>query len=214
MDEQDKFLRGLSVIMRERGLRDSSLSEAAGLGKSFIRDLRRKQSSPKTKNAEKLALALGTTIDAILRAAEKDGVVTGPTVQIVGIVGAGARVPVFEAYEPGTGPRVACPPGLDAGNVVAVEIEGDSMEPVYSQGDLLFYTRVSHDGVPSEAIGRRCVCETADGLGWVKQVKRGGEPGLFNLISLNPTGDNLHDVPLKWAAPVLLHWPRELARRV
>ncbi len=141
------------------------------------------------------------------------GAFSGPTVSIVGKVGAGARVPVFEAYEPGAGPHVVCPPGLDPQSVVAVEIEGDSMEPVYSAGDLLFYTRSASDGVPSEAIGRRCVCECEDGLGWVKQVKLGTAPGLFNLISINPQADNQHDVRLKWAAPVLLHWPKELARK-
>ncbi len=161
-----------------------------------------------------IAAALNMTVEEVTTLAQGGGAVSGPTVSIVGTVGAGARVPVFEVYEPGSGPQVVCPPGLDPRSVVAVEIEGDSMEPVYSAGDLLFYTRATHDGVPSEAIGRRCVCECEDGLGWVKQVKLGTAPGLFNLISINPQADNQHDVRLKWAAPVLLHWPKELARRV
>ena len=39
------------------------------------------------------------------------------------------------------------------------------MGPAYSAGDLLFYTRNSADGVPSEVIGNRCVCEDKDGVG-------------------------------------------------
>ncbi|MDK3016520.1 S24 family peptidase [Pseudodonghicola flavimaris] len=137
-----------------------------------------------------------------------------PSISIAGQVGAGAKVPVFDAYEKGDGPQVECPPGLSPHGIVAVEVVGDSMEPVYSAGDLLFYTRDTHDGVPEEAIGHRCVCEDEAGMGWVKQVKRGSEPGLFNLVSLNPGADNMHDVRLKWAARVRLHWPAELVRKV
>ena len=136
-----------------------------------------------------------------------------PTIAIAGKVGAGAQVPVFDAYEKGDGPQVECPPGLSPHGVVAVEVEGDSMEPVYSAGDLLFYTRNGHDSVPDDVIGHKCVCEDVHGMGWVKQVKAGDEPGLFHLISLNPTGSNMHNVRLNWAARVRLHWPAELARK-
>ncbi|AUQ74781.1 XRE family transcriptional regulator [Phaeobacter piscinae] len=136
-----------------------------------------------------------------------------PTIAIAGKVGAGAQVPVFDVYEKGDGPQVECPPGLSPRGVVAVEVEGDSMEPVYSAGDLLFYTRDSSEGVPGDVIGHRCVCEDVDGMGWVKQVKAGDEPGLFHLISLNPTGANMWNVHLKWAARVRLHWPVEFVRK-
>lgn len=137
-----------------------------------------------------------------------------PTIAVAGKVGAGAQVPVFDAYEKGDGPQVECPPGLSPHGVVAVEVEGDSMEPVYSAGDLLFYTRNGHDAVPSDDIGHRCVCEDQDGMGWVKQIKPGDEPGLFHLISLNPGASNIWNVRLKWAARVRLHWPVELAKRI
>ncbi|EEX17034.1 putative phage repressor [Citreicella sp. SE45] len=137
-----------------------------------------------------------------------------PTTAIAGKVGAGAQVPVFDAYPKGGGPQVECPPGLSPHGVVAVEVEGDSMEPVYSAGDLLFYTRDTHDGIPDDAIGHRCIVEDQDGMGWVKQVKAGEEPGLFHLISLNPGATNMWNKRLKWAARVRLHWPADLARRV
>jgi phage repressor protein C with HTH and peptisase S24 domain len=137
-----------------------------------------------------------------------------PSVSVAGRVGAGAKVPVFDAYEKGGGPQVECPPGLSPHGIVAVEVEGDSMEPIYSSGDLLFYTRDTHEGVPDDVIGHRCICEDDNGMGWVKQVKRGSEPGLYNLVSLNPGADNMHDVRLTWAARVRLHWPADLVKRV
>ncbi|WP_235865278.1 S24 family peptidase [Alloyangia mangrovi] len=135
------------------------------------------------------------------------------TISIAGKVGAGAQVPVFDAYTKGDGPQVECPPGLSPHGVVAVEVVGDSMEPVYSAGDLLFYTRETHDGVPEEVVGHRCVVEDVAGMGWVKQVKAGDEPGLFHLISLNPGANTMWNVRLKWAARVRLHWPAELAKK-
>ena len=155
---------------------------------------------------EGIAQILGTTVSDLI-------VETRPTIAIAGKVGAGAQVPVFDAYEKGDGPQVECPPGLSPHGVVAVEVTGDSMEPIYSAGDLLFYSRATHEGVPADDIGHRCVCEDEAGMGWVKQVKLGSAPGLFNLISLNPGADNMHDVKLKWAARVRLHWPTELAKK-
>ena len=137
------------------------------------------------------------------------------SISVAGQVGAGAKVPLFDTYgKDGEGPQVECPPGLSPHGIVAVEVTGDSMEPMYSSGDVLFYARAAHDGVPTEAIGRRCVCEDEDGMAWVKQVKLGDEPGLFHLIALNPLADTRHNVRLKWAAPIKLHWPKELVRKV
>ena len=87
------------------------------------------------------------------------------------------------------------------------------MTPIYRDGDVLFYSRDTV-GVPTEAVGAICVCEDANGDGWVKHVKPGTEPGKFHLISLNPLVDNMFDAALKWAAPVRLAWPRALVERV
>jgi phage repressor protein C with HTH and peptisase S24 domain len=136
------------------------------------------------------------------------------TITVAGRVGAGAKITLTDAYEKGAGPQVAHPGGLPPGKYVAVEVFGDSMEPVYSGGDLLFYTRETADGVPDDAIGRRCVCEDVNGMVWVKLIKRGSERGLFNLISFNPLAENQHDIVLKWAARVRLHWPADLVQSV
>ena len=169
-----------------------------------------KSRSTNVDDAFKVAQAFGVSVEDFF-AGRLD---RATTIAIAGKVGAGASVPVFDAYEKGDGPQVECPPGLSPNGVVAVEVEGDSMEPVFSAGDLLFYTRDTHDGVPDEVLGHRCVMEDASGMGWVKQVKLGSEPGLFNLISLNPSADNMHDVKLKWAARVRRHWPAELAKKI
>jgi len=212
--KQDPFIEGLRAVFAKEGApAPAYISAKAGLDKSAIRKMLNGESkSPKLSNAIAIANALGMSIDEISHPDRFLGAEN--SVPVVGTVGAGARVPVFSAYDRSTAPQVACPPGIDKAGVVAVEIDGDSMEPVYSAGDLLFYTRHTADGVPTEAIGRRCICECENGFGWVKQVRLGSEPGLFNLVSINPAADNQHDVRLRWAAPVKLHWPKELVKKI
>ncbi|QPM89361.1 S24 family peptidase [Pseudooceanicola algae] len=207
----DPFIIGLRAIFAERpDLKPATVSTEAGLDKSAIRKmLDGSVKSPKISNAVKIASILGTTIEEIVGDPQTVWI-EKPHASLAGNVGAGAQVPVFEAYPNGSGPKVPLPPGLKRTDVIAVRIEGDSMEPVYSAGDLLFYHRETADGVPAESIGHRCVCEDANGMGWVKQIKLGSQPGLYNLVSLNPGATNMHDVELKWAARVLLHWPAEL----
>jgi phage repressor protein C with HTH and peptisase S24 domain len=213
----DPFVSGLKAIFdRDSGLKPATVSTKAGLSNSTIRKMFENPSaSPKISNAIKIASALGLTVEQVIASAHVEmPAIVAPTIAIAGKVGAGAQVPVFDVYEKGDGPQVECPPGLTPHGVVAVEVTGDSMEPTYSAGDLLFYTRATHEGVPADEVGHRCVCEDEAGMGWVKQVKLGSAPGLFNLISLNPGADNMHDVKLKWAARVRLHWPAELAKRI
>ncbi|MHA7870643.1 MAG: S24 family peptidase [Salipiger thiooxidans] len=205
------FKDALEFALKKTGRSLREVTRAAGVSyeqyKGFMQG---KSRSTNVDDAFKVAQAFGVSVEDFF-AGDLD---TATTITIAGTVGAGARVPVFDAYEKGDGPQVECPPGLSPHGIVAVEIEGDSMEPTFSAGDLLFYTRHTHEGVPVDVIGHRCVVEDETGMGWVKQVKLGSGPGLFNLISLNPTADNMHDIKLKWAARVRLHWPAELARKV
>lgn len=204
------FKEALEFALKKTGRSLREVTTTAGVSydqyKGFMQG---KSRSTNVDDAFKVAQAFGVSVEDFF-AGRLD---KAATVAIAGTVGAGARVPVFDAYEKGDGPQVECPPGLSPHGIVAVEVEGDSMEPAFSAGDLLFYTRHTHDGIPDDVIGHRCVVEDETGMGWVKQVKLGSAPGLFNLISLNPTSDNMHDVKLKWAARVRLHWPAELAKK-
>lgn len=210
MDSGQMIADTIERLVQARGTNPRAVALAAGMSPTGVRDIiTRKTKNPTFANLQKIAEVLQVEVTEIIGGTTPPR----PTITIAGSVGAGAKVPVFDAYEKGGGPQVECPPGLSPHGIVAVEVEGNSMEPVYSAGDLLFYTRNGHEGVPDEAVGHRCVCEDDKGMGWVKQIKLGSEPGLFNLISLNPGSDNLWDVRLKWAARVRLHWPVDLVIR-
>lgn len=137
-----------------------------------------------------------------------------PSIAVAGCVGAGAMVDLVDAYEKGDGLyHVVCPPQLSPRGIVAVEVEGASMLPLYAPGTVLFYSRDAV-GVPTEAIGRVCVCEDESGKAWVKVIKTGSVEGTFSLISVGPEAENMHGIRLKWAASVRFHLAPEMVERV
>lgn len=118
----------------------------------------------------------------------------GPAyVPVVGYVGAGQAIYPFAAEEIG---EAEAPAGT-APDTVAVKVRGDSMHPVYMDGDALYYDRRLP---PSEMLNRRAIVELTDGRMFVKTVKRGSEPGLFTLTSFN--APDIEDVQINWAAPI------------
>lgn len=217
MERLDAFVRGLRIITDTERVDWKPLSEAAGMSETGVKDLFRNQSSPKVVNAIALAKAVGRSVDDVIRIGEAWDINAAParaTVAVAGKVGAGAHVDLVDAYAKGGGLySVACPPQLSPHGIVAVEVEGDSMVPLYAPGTVLFYSR-DVIGVPTEAIGQVCVCEDENGKAWVKHIKTGMQEGTFSLISVNPEAENMHGVRLKWAAKVRFHLAPEMVERV
>lgn len=213
MDTGQKIAENLARLIEERGTNNRAVAEAAGLGHTAVRDIiTRKVKSPTYVTLERLAAVLGVKVADIVSAE------TAPVrhaIAVAGRVGAGARVPLEDPFAKGDGHyHVACPSQLPPRGVVAVEVEGDSMMPMYQPGDVLFYSRATHEGILAEDIGKPCVVEDAEGHAWVKLVKRGTEPGLFHLISLNPGAETRHDMPIKWASRVRMVLPADLVERM
>lgn len=218
-----EILDRITEVSSRKGLTDNSLSLAAGLSRDGIRNWRRR-----LENGEEAAGATVTALAGVARALGVSetwlihGIGDGPdrpSVAVAGRIGAGAKVPLVDAYEKGDGlfHVIAPEPLLRHGfphGIVAVEVEGDSMAPMYQPGDVLFYSRHTHERIPDEDIGRPCIVEDADGMAWVKQVKLGDKPGLFHLISLNPDAETKHNQRIKWAARVRLALPAEMAERI
>jgi phage repressor protein C with HTH and peptisase S24 domain len=84
--------------------------------------------------------------------------------------------------------------------MVAVRVRGDSMFPVYRDGDLIYYSRDA-DFHESECLGAECVVKVVEGPTLVKTVMRGSANGLFSLLSYN--APPIADRRIEWAAPVL-----------
>jgi phage repressor protein C with HTH and peptisase S24 domain len=175
------------------------------------------QGKSKTTNVDdgiKVANAFGVAVEDFIK-----GNLTPretETIAVAGKVGAGAKIQLSDPHPKGEGMyQIACPPQIGPHGIVAVEVCGNSMEPAYEEGDILFYSRDAL-GVPSEAIGRRCVVETIDGMVWVKLLRRrDGQPeGLFDLISFHADTPPMYDATIKWAAPIKMHLGKDLITKL
>jgi phage repressor protein C with HTH and peptisase S24 domain len=206
------FKDALDFALRstKRSLRSVAIS--AGVSYEQLKGLM--QGKARTTNVDdgvRVAAAFGVSVEDFF-AGRFDADQT--SIAVAGRVGAGAHVDLVDAYEKGDGLyRVTCPPQLSPRGLVAVEVAGDSMAPIYSPGTVLFYSREAL-GVPVEAVGHICVCEDEGGKAWVKVIKTGSQEGTFSLISVNPEAENMHGIRLKWAARVRFNLPPELVERV
>ena len=183
------------------------LAEKSGVSRPYIATIESGKKFPSVEVLNTLAQTFNVRIGDLFDDVKH--------IAIAGKVGAGAKVPLVDAYAKGDGLyRVACPSELQRDSpIVGVEIDGDSMVPVYQDGDILFYSRDTI-GVPTEAMGAICVCEDENDDAWVKHIKPGTAPDKFHLISLNPFVDNMLDVKIKWAAPGKLPGPKALVERI
>lgn len=129
---------------------------------------------------------------------------TVPMVPVLGYVGAGSEVFTIDDHEVGASlEEVECPVGYTPENIVALRVRGDSMEPQMEDGWLIFYKRKDDDGVPPDCIGELCIVKLEnDGL-LVKKIRQGSRPGVYHLLSKNPSKDPIVDARVQWASKVI-----------
>jgi phage repressor protein C with HTH and peptisase S24 domain len=98
------------------------------------------------------------------------------------------------------------PPQMDPDQpepTAALVVRGNSMWPVYRDGDILFYSEQGK-GKPSDMLGTECVVQVDGGATLVKRVMSGSRRGLYTLASYN--APEIHDVAISWCAPIV--WVR------
>lgn len=150
-------------------------------------------SDPTIDNFLAICKGLGVSPSQLL----EEGESFAPSIAVVGYVSGG------EGWTP-VDANTAETVELDIARVdtIAVEVRGDSMSPVYRSGDKLICQR--HYGPHLDNfIGRDCVIQTRDGDHFIKILKRGTKPNRMTLKSYNPLVDDIEDVAIAWAAPVL-----------
>jgi phage repressor protein C with HTH and peptisase S24 domain len=133
-----------------------------------------------------------------------------PMVPVRSFVGAGDEIFPLD----GDGPIdwVPAPPGMEAAE--ATEVRGNSMRPLYHDGDLLFHSR--RDTQFAEYEGEPVVVQISGGKRLVKILETGSRRGRYTLASVNPAFDPIEDQQLEWIGPIeWVHkrWKRGRRRR-
>jgi phage repressor protein C with HTH and peptisase S24 domain len=180
-----------TIIDETPGLTMKSVSQKAGLSSSTVHSIIANGASPSVDNFIKICAAINVEPTQLL-----GGERLTISIPVVGFVSAGEGWTSVD-----DGGQDAVEFDLGTGDCVAVEVRGDSMVPVYRNGDTLICNR-QYGPNADNLIGLDCVIRTADGRNYVKILRRGSQPGRFNLRSYNSSVDDIENVALAWVAPV------------
>lgn len=204
MPDINAIRAAIELAMVEKGFSRRSLSKAADLSESAVRDLLTRTDNPGIGTLRRIAEALEMPVDRL----------TGYAIMVpvLGNIGAGGEVmfstdPEIELSDYNDFPKVPRPP-LVAGRLMALRVTGSSMLPKYEDGDVI-YVRRDHDGILPKYLNRYCAVRTTDGGTYLKILAPGSAAGRYTLRSLN--APDMENVEVLWASPVLFVMPGDSA---
>ncbi|WP_419899756.1 S24 family peptidase [Roseomonas sp. USHLN139] len=193
----DDIWRAVDALAAEHGLSPSGLARKAGLDPTAFNPSKRVGADgrarwPSTESVAKILAATGTDMDSFA------SLVTGaPTLNSGGRTMQGRRIPLIGlaqaggdgyfgdgGYPVGGGWDEISTPELSDPNAYALEISGDSMEPVFRDGDVIIVS-------PNSPVrrGDRVVVRTVKGEVMAKELLRQSARRI-ELASLNPAHPN------------------------
>jgi phage repressor protein C with HTH and peptisase S24 domain len=192
--KHEDIWRALDTLAAENGLSASGLARRSGLDPTTFNPSKRRMPDgrarwPSTESIAKVLDATGASLEAFTslvsgaRALASNGAVRNPTrrIPLIGLAQAGGDgyfddggYPVGGGWDEVSLPEIADP------NAYALEISGDSMEPVFRDGDMVIVS-------PAAPIrrGDRVVVRTTGGEVMAKQLARRSARRV-ELKSLNP----------------------------
>ena len=196
----------IDALARDHGLTPSALARRAGLDPTTFNKSKRitregKPRWPSTESVSKVLDATGASLSDLLGHIEAPPDRRGAShLPLIGFAQAGDRGYFDDAGYPVGGSWDEIPfPEVGDPNAYALEVSGDSMEPLYRDGDRVIVS-------PSASVrrGDRVVVRTVEGEVMVKQLVRQTAKRI-ELASLNPAhqGRSLATEDVAWIARIL-----------
>ncbi len=187
-----KIWAAIDRLADRRGMTPSGLAKSAGLDPTTFNRSKREGSNgklrwPSTESISKILEATGITMDVFVGLMDQSGNRRYSTryVPLIGFAQAGDRG-FFDdgGFPAGAGWDEVAFPEIGDENAYALEISGDSMLPVYRDGDIVVVA-------PNASVrrGDRVVVKTTDGEVMAKVLARQSARRI-ELQSLNPEYDN------------------------
>jgi len=129
-------------------------------------------------------------------------------VSVMGFIGAGSEIlPEFEQVPEGGLDHVHVPFALPD-EMIALEVRGDSMLPVYKDGHVVIVYREQKKPVAA-FFGDEAAVRTSDGRRFLKTIMKGAP---VTLVSFNAAP--IENVSLEWIGEIFAVLPRSQLRRV
>lgn len=185
----------LAHLRKKAGFTQDGLAKALNSGRSTVTKLERGDIPMNDRWLDRLS--------QILNCAPSD--ILGDLVPIVGRIGAGGTI-AFDDL--GFDEMVPRPPET-AGELIGLEVHGESMLPKFDPGDIIYISR-DNDGVDMQDVGAVCACRLVTGETYLKQLAKGTKPNLFTLRSYNAA--DMEDCELAWATPIRAITPKHARR--
>jgi len=187
----------IKVIRNSLGLNQVEFAEKLNVGQSTVARWEN-GAVPRGEKLQQIADLANTTVERLFGVSELIAA-SQHDIPIVGYVGAGAEVLPFDDYAKGHGMEYIERPPSVTGDVVALEIKGDSMYPTAENGWKLVYAG-EQTVLEDDVLNRLCVVKLADGRMLIKRIARGSIPGRYHLISSNTP--IIENAEIAWAARV------------
>ena len=202
--QHGQIWRAIDAVAARKGLSASGLARAAGVDPTTFNKSKRQapDGKPRWPSTESVARALAaaeTSWDEFAALLAGKSGAAGRAIPIVGMARAGADGFFDEQGFPVGADETVRFPDLGEDRVYALEIAGDSMEPMYRAGDVVIVQ-------PGAAVrrGDRVVVRTRAGEVMAKLLGRRNEQ-MVELISLNPAHKprELAAAEIDWVARIL-----------
>ena len=163
----------IDALARKHGLSASGLAKAAGLDPTTFNKSKRhtpegRERWPSTESVAKVLMATNEALDDFVALVGAPRARAGVTIPLLGFAKAGLGGFFDDGGHPvGGGWDEVELPAMDPAAVYALEVTGDSMLPLYRDGDVVIVS-------PEEPVrrGDRVIVRTADGEVMAKVLKR------------------------------------------
>lgn len=191
---EERLQEWLTLGLKKPGKSNTELARRLGIPQPRVAEMKSGKRSIKTTEISIIADYIGEPIPVEIIPQDNKQLVS-----VVGYVGAGSEIFTIDDHEKGAGlDFIEAPPGGVTRSTVAVVVRGDSMLPVFENGDVIFYDSICK-GDFTHLIGKNCVVRLRDGRTFVKKLQFSG--GQYWLHSHN--AEPILSPDIEWAARVL-----------
>jgi phage repressor protein C with HTH and peptisase S24 domain len=211
-DKTEKPANHIKEWRKYRKMTQEALADAVGVVTASISQIETGKQGFTDTTLYAIADALQCSAGDLLTKAPPstdDDAATYSFVALMGHVGAGAEVEEdFEQVPEGGLEQIEVPFPLPA-DMIAFEVRGDSMLPMYDPGSVLIVYAEQRKPVES-FFGQRVIVRTNDGRRFIKTLMKGEGP-LVSLLSWNASP--IQNVHVTWIGEIFTVFPAEQVRR-
>jgi transcriptional regulator with XRE-family HTH domain len=197
------FSTRLNEVMRSRGLTKQATAELCKVNYHTLNAvLTRESAIPNAQIALQISDGLGVPYEWLVagRGSRRH------PIGIQGIVTAHGRVDAVRSGVP-RAIRVDLPTRLTGAVLEAVIVEGEVLEPVFRDGDALFFEATETAQSPQQVDSRPYLIRDSLGASWIRFVQPSNRAGIIKAVELSAVAAEARETTFQWIAPILLCIP-------